>query len=67
MPEGYITTAEAAKISGYHARHIQRLVREKKIKAQKWGIQWQVDRASLLAYMQTVEKSGAKRGPKTAA
>jgi excisionase family DNA binding protein len=67
MPKGYITTAEAAQLTGYNARHIQRLVREKKIKGIKWGIQWQVDRASLLAYVRTAEKHGAKRGPKTSA
>jgi excisionase family DNA binding protein len=60
----WITTAEAAKISGYHPKHIQRLVRAKKIKAQKWGIQWQISQASLLAYLKTVEKKGDKRGPK---
>jgi excisionase family DNA binding protein len=62
--DDWITTAEAAQISGYHPRYVQRLVREKKVKAQKWGIQWQISRSSLLSYLKTVEKMGAKRGPK---
>jgi excisionase family DNA binding protein len=62
----WITTAEAAKISGYHSKHIQRLVRAKKVKAQKWGIQWQISRSSLVAYMKAAEKMGGKRGPKRA-
>jgi excisionase family DNA binding protein len=64
MAQDWITTAEAAKISGYHPKHIQRLVRAQKIKAQKWGIQWQISRAGLLAYLKTVGKKGSKRGPK---
>jgi hypothetical protein len=44
-----------------------RLLEGGKVKAQKWGIQWQVSRSSLLAYVRNVEKAGAKRGPKTSA
>jgi excisionase family DNA binding protein len=63
----WITTAEAAELTGYHRNHILRLLEGGKVKAQKWGIQWQVSRSSLLAYVRTVEKTGAKRGPKTTA
>jgi excisionase family DNA binding protein len=66
MPE-WITTAEAAKISGYHAEHIRKLIKSDRVKARKFGQVWQVDRASLLAYVRKSEKSGAKRGPKTSA
>ncbi len=61
----WITTREASQLSGYHLRHIQHLIRTKKIKARKFGALWQVDRASLLAYLRTVERKGAKRGPKS--
>ena len=64
MPN-WITTREAAELAGYHTKHIQRLIRAGKIEARKWGIQWQVNRAGLLAYMRKVKKKGAKPGPKT--
>ena len=64
MPD-WITTAEATQISGYHRNHILRLLERGQIKGQKWGIQWQVSRASLLTYLRNSNKLGAKRGPKT--
>jgi excisionase family DNA binding protein len=60
----WITTAEAVKLTGYHANHIRRLIKTGKVKGQKWGRDWQISRASLLAYMRQVEKMGSKRGPK---
>ena len=60
----WITVNEAAKISGYNEEHITRLIREDKIKAQKFSIVWQVSRASLLAYIEKTEKLVDKRGPK---
>jgi len=60
----WITTSEAAKLIGYHPEHIRELIREGKIKARKFGIVWQVDQASLLAYLRTAEKRGEKRGRK---
>ena len=67
MAQEWITTTQAAEISGYHAEHIRELLREKRVKAQKFGQVWQVDRASLLAYVRRAEKLGAKRGPKAGA
>lgn len=64
MTEDWITTAEACKLSGYSGYHIRYLVNTGKVKAQKFGEVWQIDRASLLAYMKKAEKLGAKRGPK---
>ena len=58
--DDWITTAEAAELTGYHRNHILRLLEGGKVKAQKWGIQWQVSRSSLLAYVRNVEKTGAK-------
>jgi len=60
----WITTAEAAKLSRYHPEHVRRLIKAGKIKAQKFGEVWQIDRSSLLAYIKTAEKLGVKRGPK---
>ena len=64
MAETWITTKQAAEVSGYHPEHLRELIREGKVKARKFGIVWQVDRASLLAYLRKVEKLGAKRGRK---
>ena len=63
MPD-WITTAEAAQISGYTLYHIRDLLYEGKIKGQKFSRSWQVDRESLLAYIAQVANVGQKRGPK---
>lgn len=66
MSEQWLTVHEAAEISGYHPERIRELLRDGKIsKARKYGPLWQVDRASLLAYVKEIEKIGRKRGPKT--
>ena len=59
-----LSVAEAAEISGYHPEHIRRLIREGKVKAQKFASVWQVDRYSLQIYMRNAENLGGKRGPK---
>lgn len=61
MAEDWITTAEAARLSGYHSVYLRELIKAGKIKAQKWGRDWQVSRVSLLAYMRAAEKSADKR------
>jgi excisionase family DNA binding protein len=61
----WITTAEAAEISGYHPDHIRRLTRAGEIEAQKFGFVWQVSSKSLLDYMNKMDKKGGKRGPKS--
>ncbi len=60
----WITTQEAAELSGYHPEQVRELVRDGKIKAQVFGPVWQIDRASLLAYVRQTAKLGKKRGPK---
>ena len=61
MAENWITTQQAAELSGYHPVHLRRLIQAGHVKARKFGIVWQVDRASLLAYMREAEKSTDKR------
>jgi hypothetical protein len=63
----WITTAEAALISGYHPKHVRRLILTGKVKGQKFGPTWQVSRASLLTHIRKTEQLGAKRGPKAKA
>ena len=65
MAEDWITTSDAAEISGYHPEHIRRLIREEKVAARKFGIVWQVNRKSIINYLQKAEKSSDRRwGPK---
>jgi excisionase family DNA binding protein len=66
MLEEWLTTEEAAEVSGYHADHIRRLIRAGRLKARKFGPVWQVSRTGLREYLETTEKLGAKRGPKRA-
>ena len=65
MAEDWITTAEAAELSGYHIDHLRDLLANGRIKGRKWGREWMVSRDGLMAYIRKVEKLGAKRGPKT--
>jgi excisionase family DNA binding protein len=65
--DDWITTTEAAEISGYHVEYIRKILQTRKVKGQKWGREWQVSRSSLLAHIRKAEKLGAKRGPKTPA
>lgn len=64
MSEKLISVAEAANFSGYHPERIRELIREKKIEAQKFATVWQVDKSSLLKYLEKMKEEGNKRGPK---
>ncbi|CAG0949996.1 hypothetical protein ANRL3_00162 [Anaerolineae bacterium] len=65
MATDWITTTDAARLSGYHPERIRELVREGKVKARKFGIVWQVSSESLIAYLKSAKASGDKRqGPK---
>jgi excisionase family DNA binding protein len=63
MPD-WITTDEAAELSGYTHNHLRELIRDGKITAQKFGPIWQVDRKSVLAYLKKMQESGERRGRK---
>lgn len=63
MADEWISTSEASKLSGYHAEHIRKLIREKRVKARKFMILWLVSRKSLEAYLKEQKaKHGEKRG-----
>ena len=63
--DDWITTQEAAELSGYHVNHLRRLIRQGLIKAQKFGPVWQISRQSLVIYVVDSKKSGdGRRGPK---
>jgi|CXWL01.1.fsa_nt_gi hypothetical protein len=57
----WITTIDAAKLSNYNTAYLRELIRTGKVKARKFGPVWQVDQASLLAYIRAAEKSKDKR------
>jgi len=65
MADDWITTEEAARLSGYHQEHIRRLIRSGELKGRKFLIVWQVSRSSLKSYLRKQEKKGEKRGPKS--
>ena len=63
--DNWITTTEAAELSGYHAEYIRELIRDGHIVAVKKGNSWWVDRKAMLAYVRAAEKFTDKRhGPK---
>ena len=64
MAEEWLTTEQAAELSGYHPNHIRRLLRSGEVDGRKWGQAWQVDRGSLMGYLERIGESGGKRGPK---
>lgn len=65
MTEKWISTTNAASISGYQPERIRELLREGKIKGRKFSTIWQVDHISLISYMTEMKDRGKKRGPKT--
>ena len=66
LPE-WITTEEAAGVSGYSLQYVERLARQGRIGAVKKGRDWWVDRDLLKAYLELMEGLGTRkhisRGP----
>lgn len=61
----WITTQEAADLSGYHVNYLRKLIRRGDIRGRKISIVWLINRRSLLEYMAQAEESDDKRrGPK---
>jgi excisionase family DNA binding protein len=61
----WIITTEASELSGYSEQYIRRLIRQKKLKAEKKGGRHWVDKQSLLDYMKAAKESDDKRqGPR---
>ncbi|NJM42729.1 MAG: helix-turn-helix domain-containing protein [Anaerolineae bacterium] len=61
----WITTTEARRLTGYHIVYLREIIRDGKIKAQKFGRTWQVDRKSLLVYLKTSKQiSDRRHGPR---
>jgi len=56
----YLTTDEAADISGYHVNYIRKLVRAGKVKADKKGV-WLIYRADLMRYLEEMKALGSEK------
>jgi len=65
MPEDWLTTQEAAELSGYHPDHIRRLLRAGALPSRKWGQAWMVSRDGLIVYIDERAAEGKRRGPKS--
>lgn len=64
--DDWITTQEAAELSGYHVNYIRKLIRRGDIRGRKVSIVWLIERQSLLGYIAQAEQSEDKRrGPKS--
>lgn len=65
MSEDWITSEEAAGLTGYEREYIRRLVRTEKVRARKFATIWQIERSSLLRYLEDSRASDdRRRGPK---
>lgn len=62
--EDWLTTYQAAELSGYNPDYIRQLIRAEKVIGRKWGPSWQVSRQSLEEYVNRADKFGERRGPK---
>ena len=63
----WLTTEQAAELSGYHVNYLRKLIRRGDIVGRKLSFLWLVHRQSLVDYMAQAEQSDDKRrGPKTA-
>jgi hypothetical protein len=61
----WITTDEAVTLSGYNVEYLRRIIRTKKVLAEKKGGHYWVNRAALLTYIEEVKYTDDKRaGPK---
>jgi hypothetical protein len=57
----WLTVQEAAKLSGYNAEYLRRLMRDEKIKYRKFSFLYQVNQKSLLDYLKRAESVIDKR------
>ncbi|MBU0493688.1 MAG: helix-turn-helix domain-containing protein [Chloroflexi bacterium] len=61
IADGWITTAEAASLTGYSRLYVRRLAREGCITASKIAQEWLIERDSLLDYARQMRALGSQR------
>ena len=60
----WVTTVQGEQLTGYSSVTLRQFAREGRIKAQKWGRDWFLEKGSLLTYVQEMERLGtAKHDP----
>jgi excisionase family DNA binding protein len=58
---GWITTAEAARLTGYSISHLRYMAREGLVPTCRVGTAYLFDRAALEAYKERMERLGTKK------
>lgn len=61
IAQGWVSTREAAKLTGYTADYVRQLIKREHITAQKVGRDWLVNLASLLAYKREMDRLGTTK------
>jgi len=57
-PIEWITTNEAAELTGYAAGYLRQLIAKGRLKAKKRGRDWFLDKAEVLAYAEAMRELG---------
>jgi excisionase family DNA binding protein len=61
ITQGWITTTEAATVTGYKAAYVRYLANQGLIEARKVGRDWLINQESLLAYKTQMDALGPQR------
>lgn len=62
----WLTTEQAGEMLEYDQSQVRRLIKSGKIKGQKFGRDWMVDKSSLLEFKSQVQSQPKKRGRRKA-
>ncbi|MFZ5915541.1 MAG: helix-turn-helix domain-containing protein [Chloroflexota bacterium] len=57
----WITTAEAAELTGYDPAHVRWLIRKGRVNGKKFGRDWMIDRGGLLEYKRRMDDLGTEK------
>ena len=60
-PMKWLTTTEAAELTGYHVRYLRQLVNEGKVYAVKRGGIFWIDKKSVIVYADRMKRLGSAR------
>jgi excisionase family DNA binding protein len=60
-PIEWITTGEAAELTGYATAYIRQLIKRGRLKAKKRGRDWFLDKAEVLAYVEKMTRLGDEK------
>jgi excisionase family DNA binding protein len=59
--EGWVTTAQAAELTGYNVKYLRQLVRDGRIEARKVGRDWLVNLEDVLSYKARMDALGSQK------